>query len=534
MSGFSKYPVVLLGGCLAIVSYAETAQALVADEVRQIAEEVTVRIDGLNPGSGVLVAREGDTYWVLTAEHVVATEDEYYIIAPDGAEYPLDYSTVEKLPGVDLALLRFTSDRVSDSLREYRPYRTATLGNYAVNANDAYVFAYGWDADNRQPLMTAGQIIARDFALGVTRNPIDRGYKLFYTNVTEKGMSGGPILDTDGRLIGIHGQSDGQELYDETSGRLLRVKLGFSAGIPISGGLRALDRSGLSPALQIENSAPAPLSQQSWASITPYLGVSRPPENASAVDWSNWGNHLYRTGQFMEALRAFDRSIGLQSDFYPAWYQRGNVLYALGDEIAAIGSFDRTVDIKPDFYWAWRDRGALLSAMGDVEAAMESFDRAVEIQPDDQVVWYMRGNLLTQNFARYEEALASYDRALDVSPEFAPAWMGRGKALSEMGRYDEAMRALDRSIELDPESATARILQGTVFQEMEKPQQALASFDRALALSPEDAQLWAIKGQLLVDLGRRSEAIDALSQALRLQPNNPEIRSLLARLGGSR
>lgn len=525
MSGFSKFPVVLLGSCLAMVTYVEAAQALVADEVRQMAQEVTVVIDGLNPGSGVLVAQEGNTYWVLTAGHVVATEDEYYIVAPDGAEYLLDYSTVQKLPGVDLALLRFTSDR---------SYRVATLGNYAANSNDAYVFTYGWDADKREPLFTAGQIIARDFALGVTRNPIDRGYKLFYTNVTEKGMSGGPILDTDGRLIGIHGQSDGQELYDEKSDRLLRVKLGFSAGIPISVELQALAQSGIPVGLQVENSPPAQLSRQMWASLTPYFAVSRPPQNASAVEWSNWGNHLYRTGQFRDALSAFDRSIQLQQDFYPAWYQRGNVLYALGDEMAAIGSFDRTVEIKPDFYWAWRDRGALLSAMGDIEEAMHSFDKAVEIQPDDQVVWYMRGNLLTQNLGRYEEALTSYDRALDVSPEFAPAWMGRGKALSEMGRYEEAMRALDRSIELDGSSATARILQGTVFQEMGEPQNALAAFDEALVLTPEDAQLWATKGKLLLDLGRNREAIEALRKSLRLQPNNPEIGALLGRLGGLR
>lgn len=525
MSGFSQFPIVLLGSCLAIVTYGQAAQALVADDVRSLAGEVTVLIDGLNPGSGVLVAQEGDTYWVLTAGHVVETEDEYYIVAPDGSEYLLDYSTVQKLPGVDLALLRFKSDRA---------YRVATLGNYAANANEAYVFTYGWDADKRQPLFTAGQIIARDFALGVTRNPIDRGYKLFYTNVTEKGMSGGPILDTDGRLVGIHGQSDGQEFYDEKSDRWLRVKLGFSAGIPISVELQAIAQSGIPVGLQVENSPPAALSRQMWGSIAPYLAVSRPPQNASAVDWSNWGNHLYRTGQFRDALSAFDRSIQLQRDFYPAWYQRGNVLYALGDEIAAIGSFDRTVEIKPDFYWAWRDRGALLSAMGDIQEAMQSFDRAVEIQPDDQVVWYMRGNLLTQNLGRYEEALASYQRALDVSPEFSPAWMGRGKALSEMGRYEEAMTALERSIELDGSSATARILQGSVFQEMGQPDNALVAYEEALAFTPQDGQLWALKGKLLLDLGRRSEAIPALRQALRLQPNNPEIGALLARLASGR
>jgi hypothetical protein len=51
-----------------------------------------------NPGSGVIIARQGQTYYVLTAEHVVATEDEYEIITSDGKKYRLDYKNVKKLP----------------------------------------------------------------------------------------------------------------------------------------------------------------------------------------------------------------------------------------------------------------------------------------------------------------------------------------------------------------------------------------------------------------------------------------------------
>ena len=487
MSAFSKLPVLLLG-IPAIVIQAEVAQAYSAQEIHQIAREISVTIDGQNPGSGFIVAREGNTYWVLTAKHVVATEDEYYIIAPDGDEHLLDYRTVEKLPGVDLALLRFTSDR---------PYRVATLGNYAADELNRPVFTYGWVTRDRQTRLTAGQVIGRDFALGVTRNPVDRGYKLFYTNVTEKGMSGGPVLDSEGRVVGVHGQADGQELYDEDLGGLVRVKLGFSAGIPTAKMLQVADREGIALNWQVTATTPRPIGFEEQLSIEPFLAVAPPPDSQNAVDWSNWGNHLYRTRQFSRALEAFERAIRLKRNFYPAWYQRGNVLYALNDPWGAIGAFDRTVQIEPEFYWAWRDRGALLSTLGDIEGALISFDRALEIKPDDHVIWYMRGNLLTQELRRYQDALDSYDRALEVNADFAPAWMGRAKALYELGEPETALTALDEAVRLDGELVPA----------------------------------WILRGLVLASLDRYPEAIESLEAAQRLRPGDPQVRRLLDELG---
>jgi len=32
---------------------------------------------------------------------------------------------------------------------------------------------------------------------------------MVYTNITQKGMSGSPVIDTGGRLIGIHAAAEG-------------------------------------------------------------------------------------------------------------------------------------------------------------------------------------------------------------------------------------------------------------------------------------------------------------------------------------
>ncbi|MFM6785123.1 MAG: serine protease, partial [Dolichospermum sp.] len=45
------------------------------------------------------------------------------------------------------------------------------------------------------------------------------GYELVYSSITFGGMSGGPVLDSQGRVIGIHGRTDGQTAIDNNINR---------------------------------------------------------------------------------------------------------------------------------------------------------------------------------------------------------------------------------------------------------------------------------------------------------------------------
>jgi serine protease Do len=67
-------PAALVGSVIIILQPPATF-ALSSAEVSNAAEQVTVLIDGQSPGSGVIIRREGNTYTVLTARHVVETKD---------------------------------------------------------------------------------------------------------------------------------------------------------------------------------------------------------------------------------------------------------------------------------------------------------------------------------------------------------------------------------------------------------------------------------------------------------------------------
>lgn len=212
-------------GAAIVVVQPQIAIAQVEEQaLAAMAKEVTVVINGQNPGSGVLIAKEGNTYYVLTAKHVVATPDEYEIVTSDRQQHILNYSTVKKLPDVDLAVVQFTSEK---------NYETAQLGNAELIKEGTTIYIAGWPhpgqaITQRIFQLTSGKISGRPL------EALEEGYALVYTNTTASGMSGGPVFDERGNVIGIHGRAEGQPIYNPDTGDTIAVKSGFNLGIPIN------------------------------------------------------------------------------------------------------------------------------------------------------------------------------------------------------------------------------------------------------------------------------------------------------------
>lgn len=212
-----------------IITTLQVVVALPASEINKIAEQITVLIDGQNPGTGVIVEKKGNTYYVLTAKHVVETEDEYTLQTPDGNRYLLKYSTVKKLPNVDLAVVQFTSNK------SYSIAKLADSDQIGIGFN---VYIAGFPNPGREITQRLYQFTSSEIS-GRPKTPLRDGYALIYTNVTRAGMSGGPVLDANGRVVGIHGraEAEGDPMTRNSvnqSGTEVNSKVGFNLGIPIN------------------------------------------------------------------------------------------------------------------------------------------------------------------------------------------------------------------------------------------------------------------------------------------------------------
>ncbi len=167
--------------------------ALSPAEINTIAGEITVRIDGPKGGSGFIVEKQGNTYYVLTNWHVVDRVGDYEIVTSDGKRHFVYYSLIQQLPNLDLALIPFSSSQ---------RYRVAIPADANQVVPGSSVYVAGWPRSGS----SLGQrlFLSTNGTLSERQQP-RLGYSLVYTNLVRSGMSGGPILDAEGKVIGVNG-----------------------------------------------------------------------------------------------------------------------------------------------------------------------------------------------------------------------------------------------------------------------------------------------------------------------------------------
>jgi S1-C subfamily serine protease len=263
-------------GVMACIQLIQVATASSSSEVSQVAKRITVLIQAngsLIIGSGFIVSRQGEVYSVLTARHVVEKNQEYTIVTPDGKSHKIKPSLVKRLGNIDLAILQFNSKQVF-SIAKLGDSNTATPGTSAYIAG--FPFKPG-AIDYPTYFFSDGRISANDPKLQKD------GYTLAYKIETLSGMSGGPILNENGEIIGIHGRGDAdlsttQILQSSDINPNVVIKTAFSYGVPVNTFRQQASLLGLNllPTVDLQ-----PLKSASTSSIT--TSIDKPAAQKSTL-----------------------------------------------------------------------------------------------------------------------------------------------------------------------------------------------------------------------------------------------------------
>jgi tetratricopeptide (TPR) repeat protein/V8-like Glu-specific endopeptidase len=484
------------------------AQSSIAENVDKVAQQITVRIESVQSGtgSGVIVAKQGTTYTVLTAEHVVPKPDNYSITAPDGQKYPVSAGSVKKLEGVDLAIVQFTSSK---------SYQVATLADYYIGLEDRpLAFLSGFPGGNgaaRQ--LTVGTVFPTSTTIFAAQNAYSMasGRELVYTTFSQPGMSGGPVLDQQGRVIGIHNASETKLETEESSGEVFATYLGRSLGVPIHTFLGLAAQVQVSPNLmKVENAAPPTMNRSAMQAVLDGSSPEKPADkDASAFDWLKYGNRLWRLGRFKEAVVALDRAIALKPNFYQAFFVKGMALSGQDQFSEAIAAFDSATRFEPRFYEAWRMKAQMLEAMKQYPQALAAIDQAIQIQPSDSLLHSLRGDLLYQS-KQYAPATAAYTQAIKLKPAYY-SYMQRGRSQFSAGDYQAAFKDYGKALELQPNDYFSYIGRGTMNAALGKSPAALADLNQAITFmptaSPYQSLLFMSRGLVKYGAGDANGAI---------------------------
>ena len=483
-----------------VISQSVAVYAKTGDEVYKIAVPVTVQINSnIGGGTGVIIAKDGNTYTVLTNHHVVCepktfvnncnTNRSYNITTSQRKTYTANFvqpfQTNDNSP--DLAILTFTT---SDN------YSAAILGDSNQLIEGTFIWVYGFPGlggrfgVEREPQFTQGAITSLP-----QRKP--GGYTINYSALTWAGMSGGPVFDSEGRVIGIHGLG-GQEaslIYDsngQPTGQFTVVKTGINYAIPINTfiALKPQIRQG-NTTVTVNNTAKSRVAN-----------LNNP---STADDYYARGGANFSQGNYRAAIDDFTKVINVNSDNANAYIYRGNARDNLKDYQGAISDYDKALKIDPNNAISYNNRCNTRGKLKDYQGAISDCDKALKIDPNFAMAYIGRGNA-RRNLKDYQGAISDYDKALKIDPNNALAYTGQGNARSDLKDYQGAISDYDKALKIDPNYAAAYIGRGNARSDLKDYQGAISDYDKALKIDPNNAYAYVNRGVAFYMVGDKRKA----------------------------
>jgi S1-C subfamily serine protease/tetratricopeptide (TPR) repeat protein len=478
-------------------------------KLNDLARKQTVRIENSGGnGSGVIIAKEGNSYYVVTAKHVVEsdkTKQEFTnnkLITYDQDTHNLTSTVVAT--GVDLAIVKFTSTNT---------YPIAQLGEISPNS-DEIVLAGGFPGRDKinSPLwqwqLNPGYVFDRETGKVKTQNQqsFGNGYDIIYTSVSYGGMSGGGVFDTAGRVIGIHGQAE----------QTKDVMLGNSQGISIQ------TLIGLAPGLQLnpkllkiaKTPAPALASVDRQNIETAMNNLAQPTAEDNGERWLTYGNQLYRTAQYEKSVTAFDRAIA-KGQILTGNYGKALSLRSLGEYDLASAAIAKAIAAVPakeraDYYYFWKYQSAIFRSQEQYPRALESIDTAIKLAPQDRTLVNEKAVILSLQ-KQYAAAIKIYDKMLRER-EDSYAYYNRGHTKSELGDKQGAIADYNLAIKINPNYDNAYYNRGVVKSKLGDRQGAIADYNLAIKINPNYDNAYIGRFGVNLELGDKQGAIADLSK----------------------
>ena len=281
-----------------------------------------------------------------------------------------------------------------------------------------------------------------------SRVSVGGGYGLVYTNITYGGMSGGAVLDKDGRVIGIHGLTEG-----ESDKELL---VGYGLGVPIKTFLGLIERFALNlQQLDLQNNRPTQLSQQEKDTFeAAILNVEVSQGNAKPTQLLERASQLLKLRRYREALEPLNQAISSieqqpeQDDLYLALLGKALIFWELGEYQAALENVNQSIDANPNFATTFYDKAWLLMDLERFEEALVAIKKAIALQQQNANYYAIKGQILL-GLERYSAAETAYSEAIKLIPR-ADLYNRRGNIYHKLQQWEKAKADFSKAIEVNP------------------------------------------------------------------------------------
>jgi tetratricopeptide (TPR) repeat protein len=509
-------------------------------------EDAAKILNQASPGAAALIIYGADksggpqgTAMALAAD-ILATS--YHVISQ---AYDVEVLTSKqkkiKIDGIvgidkahDVALLKLKG--------KLQPLNVSVSGPEAL-APGARLFAVG-----------ANELGAIVVAEGTLRRFIDigQGEKVMELSlVTSPQVSGGPILDLSGQVVGMMVVLD----------RTLKIGLPIDVVQKIARSGKVIDFKALAHEDYFGLFEGASLAGRAAAAMEEIGSARMFLERALKLNPSFAEGYALLAGvcdsqrDYSAALDAYRKATSLDPTRADMFYGLGTVLKKTTKNAEAAEAYEKAISLNINNKEIYADLGEAYESLENWAKAAEAYEKYLALKPE--VTWngYLRLGICRMNLQHYDAAIAALleaqkaqPRDLKVNKTLAEAYEKAGQldkaeetynALASFdpanariyyrqtmtmydsaGKPDKAVGPAKKIVDLDPKNDTNIFYLGLMYFKQQKYDEAVAAFQQCLALKPDLSNAWFQMGSAYFQQKKYKEAAEAYKKYSDLAPDD--------------
>jgi tetratricopeptide (TPR) repeat protein len=239
-------------------------------------------------------------------------------------------------------------------------------------------------------------------------------------------------------------------------------------------------------------------------------------------------------GERSEAITIYNQALGLDPA-RAAWHHRLAELYdAARDAASALAHYQRAATLAVEQNLPGKETANYLAALArahardnDLESACKEFEAAITLS-SDVPAWWSQFARINFELKSYEKAYEGFSKACELQPNDTASFMGAARSALALGRGEEAEENAISVLRQNPDNYDALIVMGEAFEGRNDYANALIAYTHAVDHAPQPVPAMRAQARLLRTLQQPDAAINILQKLVDLSPEDDECWAALS------
>lgn len=193
----------------------------------------------------------------------------------------------------------------------------------------------------------------------------------------------------------------------------------------------------------------------------------------------NVGLVYLQNGKYDEAIRYFQKSLSLKTNFDLALNAMGLALFMKGEFQQAVTYFEKCLQVNPGFTEARNYLGSIYQEMGMLDKAEQEYRKAIvdETYKSRELPYYNLARLYYSQ-GKDEEALELVEKSININNRMIMSLNLRGVILERLGRIDEAIASYSAALQIAPDDINLNYNLAVAYFKSDRRAEAKSLFEK--------------------------------------------------------